>query len=139
MKSILILVFTFFIALIQGCNSDELGKNEIIGTWVGPGKSKIIFTSNGRFSAEFMPAELVVSANYIGEHFSGNGDWYIRRGSTNWEVYLDFKSVSDKKYDCAFPLLIAGENGILGNKPPWYLFLWEGEEGGDQYKLSKFK
>ena len=65
------------------------------------------------------------------------GKWLLIKGSSNCEVYLDFEHVSDKKCSSAFPLLIAGENGVLDNKPPWYFFVLKGEEGSEKYKFLK--
>lgn len=135
MKKVLILVGMFF----QGCNSQSPIENDILGNWEGQDGSVFVFKADGTFSSSSLPAQLVLlpKDQYVNQRFDGTGKWLLRKGSTNWEVYINFKQVSDKKYKSAFPLLVAGENGLLDNKPPWYLFIWKEEEGEDRYKFTK--
>jgi hypothetical protein len=125
--------------LLQACGGKEPLRSDIIGTWKGSDGAMFVFNEDGTFTEKSFPAEFVLlpKNKYKNVIFDGSGKWLIRKGSSNWEVYVDFKQVSDKKCSSAFPLLIAGENGALDNKPPWYLFVWKEEEGGERYKYLK--
>ena len=122
------------------CSNKQPTENEILGTWRSPENAELIFKGDGTFAGNLIPAEFgfFPADSFRNVKFSGSGKWTMRKGSTHWEVYLDFDKVNVNKNGCAFPLLIAGENGILENKPPWYLFVWKGEEeGGEKYKFLK--
>jgi hypothetical protein len=88
-----------------------------------------------------IPAEFGFMPSYSLKNvkFSGSGKWLLKKGNTSWEIYLDFDKVNVNKNGCSFPLLIAGENGVLDSKPPRYLFVWKDEEGGARIKFSKNK
>jgi hypothetical protein len=45
--------------------------------------------------------------------------------------------MNDKEVHGFYSVLISGEKGVAENKPPWYLFVWKDEEGGDRYKFIK--
>ena len=132
----LITVFSFF---LQACSGSEPTRNDIIGVWKSSDGGVFVFNDDGTFTEKYFPAGFVLlpKNEYADVRFDGSGNWLLRRGNSNWEIYIDFQHVSDKRCSTAFPLLIAGANGILDNKPPWYLFVWKEEEGGDRYKFNK--
>ena len=128
-----------FSSLLQACGGKEPTRSDIIGRWESAGNAEFIFNRNGTFTGKLVPSEFgfMPSDSLQNVKFNGNGKWELRKGSSHWEVYVDFDKVSVNKNGCAFPLLIAGENGVLDNKPPWYLFVWKEEEGGERYKFIK--
>jgi hypothetical protein len=128
-----------FSLLFQACGGKDPALSDIIGRWQSSDGAMFVFNKDGTFREKSFLAEFVLlpKNEYKNVRFDGTGTWLFRKGSSNWEVYIDFKEVSNKKCSSAFPLLIAKENGILENKPPWYLFVWKEEEGGERYKFIK--
>ena len=124
---------------MQACMNIRLEEKDLVGTWRGPDSSEIHLEMNGSFSARYIPVKFgfIPSDTLNSDKFDGAGKWLLRKGETNWEVYLDFDHVTINKSGCAFPVLVAGENGLFDNKPPWYLFMWDDEEGGDRYKFKR--
>ncbi|MGN6713894.1 hypothetical protein [Anaerocolumna jejuensis] len=143
MKRVIIITVLMLPIIFQACNSNSQVKDpkqiDVVGTWENPDGAMFIFKEDGTFSGTSFPAEFVLLPRdeYKNVRFDGNGKWALRKGNTNWEVFIDFKQVSDKRCSSAFPLLIAGESGILENKPPWYLFVWKEGEGGERYEFLK--
>ena len=131
-----IVMFSF---LLQACGAKEPNRSDVIGTWKSSDGSEVILNSDGTFKEKSFPAELVLlqKDRYKNIRFDGIGKWEFKNENSYWEVYLDFEQVSDSNCRSAFPLLIAGKNGFLDNKPPWYLFVWKGEEGGERYKFYR--
>lgn len=143
MKQFFLLVGLLSI-LFHSCNSseNELTQNEIIGTWVSSDKAEFVFNGDGTFTGNLIPAEFCFFPidTFRNVKFSGSGKWELRKGEgvADWEVYLNFSMVDVKgKNGCVFPLLVGGKKDIMENKPPWYLFVWKGEEGGDRYEFHK--
>jgi hypothetical protein len=136
-KMIIGLVAASFI--FWSCGGKDPAQGDVIGRWRGPDTAILDFNQDGTFTARSFPAEYVLlpKNKFINVRFDGEGKWLLRKGNTNWEVYLDFTQVSDKNCSSSFPLLMEGENGALGNKPPWHLFVWKGEEGGERYKFLR--
>ena len=128
-----------FSLLLQACGGNEPTRKDIIGSWKSSVGAMFVFNEDGTFTEKLFPAEFVLLPRneYKNVRFDGSGKWLLRKGSSNWEVYIDFEQVSDKRCSSAFPLLITGENRVLDNKPPWYLFVWKEEEGGERYKFIK--
>lgn len=123
----------------QACSGKDPQRNEIVGTWTNPEGAVVVLVDNGEFTAKSFPAEYVLlpKDSFRNQKFDGSGKWTLRKRQAQWEVYLDFNRFSDQKYACSFPLLVAGKKGVLENEPPWYLFLWKGEEGGERYTFEK--
>ena len=140
MKQILLFVGILF-TLFDSCSSRGKGisKNDISGTWKSTDGAVFVFEDDGTFAAKSISADFVLFPRdeYKNLKINGTGKWVLRKGSNNEEVYVEFMEVDDKKLKCAFPLLIAGENGFFENKPPWYLFVWKGEEGEARYEFQK--
>jgi hypothetical protein len=139
MRIILLNLMIISSIFFQSCNGKDPIQNDIVGIWHSPDGCVLDFRKNGTFAVTYFPAEFVLlpKNEYKKLRFDGTGTWLLRSVNSNWEVYLDFKQVSDKRCSSAFPLLIAGEKGIWENKPPWYLFVWKEEEGGERYTFTK--
>ncbi len=128
-------------SLLQACGGYSKGptQNDIIGSWRNPDGAEFVFNTDGTFSGKRIPTKLgfMTTDSLKNKKFNGSGKWVLRKGSTHWEVNVDFDKVDNGKNGCVFPLLISRENEVLENQPPWYLFIWEEEEGGERYKFSK--
>lgn len=128
--------------VLQSCNTQMQKpiQNYFFGTWKSAENAELIFNNNGTFIGINLPAELgfFPADSFRNIKFGGSGKWILKKGNTNWEINLDFDKVSGiNKNGCSFPLLIAGRRGIMDNKPPWYIFAWKEEEGGERYKFLK--
>jgi hypothetical protein len=139
-----VIMGTILALFFNSCNSNSQEKKisqiDVIGTWRSSEKAELIFKNNGVFIGSQIPAEFgfFPADSFANIKFSGSGKWELKKGASHWEIMLDFTKVTGvDKNGCSFPLLIAGENGILENKPPWYLFAWMEEEGGERYKFFK--
>jgi len=139
MKGTMIYLMVIVSLFLQASCGREPVCNDIIGIWKNPDGAEFIFDKNGAFSGKKIPSQFgfMPIDSLKNKNFNGSGKWTLKKGSANWEVYVEFDKVSVNKNGCAFPLLLAGENGILANKPPWYLFVWKEEEGGERYKFAK--
>jgi len=124
--------------LLQACGGKEPTQNDVVGKWKSANGAEFVFNEDGTFTAKQIPTEFgyMPSDSLQNMKFDGSGKWKFKKENAYWEAYVDFDTVNVNK-TCTFPLLIAGENGVLDNKPPWYLFVWKGEEGGERYKFSK--
>lgn len=116
-----------------GCVGSSPAKSEIIGTWVSSDGAILKIMEDGSFSSQFLPSKIFYWNGEFTQKINGYGKWEIRKGQTNWELYLNFKEYSgnDGNKGYGLPLLISKENSS------WYLFLWEEEEGGLQYKFLR--
>jgi hypothetical protein len=139
MKYISIVAASIISIFFQACSGKAPQHKDIVGTWVNPDGAMVVLVDNGEFSSKSVPAEYVLlpKDSFRNQRFDGSGKWTLRKGQAQWEVYLDFNRFSDQKYGCSFPLLVAGENGVLENNPPWHLFLWKEEEGGERYEFKR--
>lgn len=127
------------ILLFQGCSKTIPTENDIVGKWVNSDNAKLEFNADGTFDGESLPGEKIFfpSEEFKNKRFNGNGKWTLKEGQGWWEITLNFKQVSTRKDGFHTKILISGSGGFLENNPPWYLFVWEGEEGGQRYKFSK--
>ena len=141
MKKTLIKVGTILSLFFYSCGSSPAPtQNEIFGKWGSSDGATINFNKDGSFSGVSIPAQFgfFPPDSFRTKKFSGRGNWEMKKGETYWEISLNFKQVSiSGKNGCSFPIMIAGRNGVLENKPPWYLFLWKEEEGGERYEYMK--
>ena len=139
MKLISILTATLMTTFFPACGGKDPQHNDVVGTWKNPDGATVTLIDNGEFTARSLPAEYVLLPrdSFRNQKFDGSGNWTLRKGQAQWEIYLDFNKFSDQKYACSFPLLISGEKGVLENTPPWQLFLWQEEEGGQRYTFNK--
>jgi len=139
MRYITIIAVSILAFFFHACSGKDPQYNEVVGTWTNPDGATVVLVDNGEFTAKSFPAEYVLlpKDSFRNQKFDGSGKWTLRKGQAQWEVYLDFNRFSNQKYACSFPLLVSGEKGVLENEPPWHLFLWKGEEGGERYTLDK--
>jgi len=137
---ILFLVTAIVVSIfLQGCMGKEPAKNDIVGTWISFEKAELILHKDGILTGNNIPVRFgfIPHDTLKNKRFSGSGKWTMRKGSNYREVLLEFSEVNLNNNGCSFPVFIAGENGLLDNKPPWYLFVWAEEEGEDRYKFIK--
>src|SRR5205823_13889667 len=115
--------------------------NDIIGTWVSSDGATLELNKDSSFIGKSLPAEYFTfftnKKDIQGKRVSGIGMWKIENGQGFKEVKLNFKRMDNKDIYGFYSVLISGENGVLDNKPPWYLFVWKEEEGGERYKFTK--
>ena len=139
MRRISITLAAIISIFFQACSGKDPKHNDIIGTWVSSDKEKLVFNNGGTFIGDSIPTRFGFMANdsIAQPKFNGSGNWELRKGQAQWEVYLDFNKASVGKNGCAFPVLISGSNGAFENSPPWHLFLWQEEEGGQRYEFKK--
>jgi hypothetical protein len=123
----------------QACNGKGPNTSDITGTWVSSDKAKLVFNRDGTFTGDSIPTRFgfMGIGSIAQSKFSGSGNWDLRKGQAQWEVYLEFNKASVGKNGCAFSVLISGSNGVSQNDQPWQLFLWQGEEGGQRYTFDK--
>ena len=133
------ILFIFSLALILfGCDNRKPTKYQIVGTWLSDDGGKLILKEVGIFLLESLPTGLFLrEAEDKGKTFAGSGKWELNNDQSNWQLSLFFKQTSVEVYNFEMQLLISGEKGILENKPPWLLYLWKDQEGGDRYELRK--
>lgn len=123
--------------LFQGCTGKIPIKEELIGNWINSDSAIINLKKDGTFTAKKLPVEFFILEDYKGKQFDGNGEWTLKKGKTYWEVYLEFNKILNKEYSYGHTMLISGEKGILENKPPWYLFTWKDEPGGERFVFKR--
>jgi len=132
----------FFLAafvFLQSCRGDSPKPEEIWGTWVATNGAELNLKQNGTFSAKELPGELFLGKGTSQRTIEGNGAWKIEKDQGSWQVTLEIteKRINEKDVTEIMHILISGSKGALENEPPWYLFVWKGEEGGDRYKFIK--
>lgn len=131
---------SLIIALLQGCSSLTPTREEIIGTWKCSDGALFNFRENGSFAGQSLTGENIFSSSneFRGKKFNESGKWDIKYWNDRWVVDLRFDKSPSLKKGYETRILIAGSNGILENKPPWYLFAWIGDpDNGDRYKFEK--
>lgn len=134
------IALVIFSILSESCNTPKLTQDDIIGSWKSSEGALLVLNQDGTFTGKFIPAEFgfFPPDSFRNIKFNGSGKWALKKGASNWEVNMNFDKVTGiDKNGCSFPLLVAGENGLLDNKPPWYLFVWYDEEGGARYKFTR--
>lgn len=138
MKKIISFLSLILMFLFQGCTGKEPAKEEIIGTWVASDGGQFQFNEDGTFTGKSLPVDLLWLPDYKGQELNGNGTWKIQKGQGRWEIYLGFDrtTIDNLRDGFGTRLYISGE-GLLENNPPWKLFLWKGEEGGERYTFTK--
>ncbi len=134
-------VYFFLSIFFQSCNGEEPSIKEIAGVWNNADGAQIHLKEDGTFIGKNLPSQLFFAATneYNDKQFKGTGNWIIRKEQSFWEVQLNFKETSNQHYRYGHSVLISGEKGILENHPPWYLFLWKEEQGGERYEFKKIK
>lgn len=127
--------------LLQACGGQNPTQMDIIGKWESSDGASFSFTKDGEFSGTFLPGQYFTfftsEKEVQGKRIEGKGHWKLTKGQQFTEIRLSFDTINQQPILGLYTLLMAGKNGILDNKPPWYLFVWEEEEGGERYKFTK--
>jgi hypothetical protein len=134
----LIGIFSF---LLQACTGEGPAANDVVGIWKSLDGAVLNFSKDGSFDGENLPAQYFTfstsKSNAEGRKIKGHGKWELQNEAGSAEIKLHFQIIDNNNITGLYSVLIAGEHGILDNKPPWYLFVWEEEEGGERYKFKK--
>lgn len=144
------LIIISSIILLYGCGGNESPKhNDFIGVWRGNDSAEITINADGTIIGKHLPFQLFMRMLHTPQDstiklFDGNGTWNYKEGESFgkhqcWTINMEFDNISIEKYKAGMEvnILVRGKNGFWDNKPPWYLFLWVGEEGGDTYNFYK--
>jgi len=139
MKKMINIISITVMVLFSGCKSENPTVESIVGGWVAENGAVIELFKDGTFSTENLTGDKIFpyENEYKGKAFTEKGTWKIGDDKGLWVVYLYFKKSVNLPKGYSTQILISGSKGIMENQPPWYLFLWEGEEGGSRYKFSK--
>ena len=142
MKQTLIGFGAMLSMFFQACNSqmNEPTQSDILGNWVSSDGAMLEFNKDSSFIGKSLPDEYFTFAlkkDAEGKRVSGSGKWELEKGQGFKEVKLTFIKMKDEDIYGFYSILVSGENGILDNKPPWYLFEWKEEEGGERYEFIK--
>jgi len=128
-------------SIFQGCTGFNPTKNEIIGIWKSSDGAILEFKKDGTFAGQSLPGEKIFfnSSEFRDKRFNESGKWDVKKWQDQWVVTLSFNRSPTLKKGYDTRILISGSNGVLENKPPWYLFQWVEEEGGQRYKFERSK
>ncbi|PUZ19489.1 hypothetical protein GA0116948_1285 [Chitinophaga costaii] len=137
------MTFSVYAFLLLGCSAPTPTRQEIVGKWAGNGGASVTIMEDGTFTGKhfpfkkFFPPSFIKPQDAARTEFDCGGTWVIKYENPYWKVILDFKTSSVPGYLCNTSLLIGGENGVLENRPPWYLYYWLEEEGGARFRFLK--
>lgn len=133
-------LFACTVMCLQSCGYRPTAA-EISGIWIGEKNAELDLRPDGTFTAKGIPAALICGYGTTRKIFQGKGAWKIEEDQGSWQVSIEENqdSLMGERSIGSYSVLISGTNGILENKPPWYLFEWVGEEGGPRYEFSKKK
>jgi hypothetical protein len=127
--------------LFISCGGPNPTREEMVGKWVGGNGAEVNISSDGRFTGKHFPFKkffvFIKPQDSTRTEFDGGGKWVITKDGSYWKVKLDFDASSVPGYLCVSELLVGGKKGILENKPPWYLYYWVEEEGGERFEFLK--
>jgi hypothetical protein len=125
--------------LLFGCKSDSPTIEYIVGNWATKDGAVFQFNKDGTFETKNLRRDKIFQyvEKYKGLIFNETGTWELSKDQGQRVVFLYFNTSNNLPKGYATQILIAGSKGIFENKPPWYLFLWEGEEGDSRYKFIK--
>lgn len=139
MRKIVSYLYLVSMFLFQGCTGSEPTKSEIVGTWGAQDGAIISFNEDGTFDTRNLPGSKIFSgfSEYKDEKFNEHGHWKLKKEQGNWIVDLSFDRSEKVESGFATQMSISGE-GLLENRPPWYLFLWIGDpDDVNKYKFVK--
>jgi len=135
------MVFSISFFSFISCSGPNPARQEMVGRWVGNSGTEVNINGDGTFRGKHFPFKKFIAfikpQDSLQTEFDGEGRWDIAKNGSYWEVTLKFDKTSPPGYLLNYPLLVGGENGVLANKPPWYLYYWVEEEGGERYKFLK--
>lgn len=127
--------------LFQSCSNKNPTTADVIGTWANADGATLELHKDGTFTGKSLPAVYFTfftsKKDVEGKKVNGSGNWRIENGQGFEEVKLDFKKMNDTAVYGFYSVMISGAGGSLENKPPWYLFVWKEEEGGQRYTFDK--
>lgn len=113
----------------------------MIGAWNSSDGGMFLFNENGSFSGKSLPAKYFTyftSENEVlNKKVNGRGKWKLEKENGFWRIQLEFENIDGRPLAGLYYLLISGQTGILENKPPWYLFVWKDDVGGEKYKFQR--
>jgi hypothetical protein len=132
----------FFLWMVfASCANKQPTLKELAGTWVSEDGAVLELNEDSSFVGKMLPAQyftfFIYKKEIEGKKINGSGKWKLQNGSGFREVNLNFVWMDGGNLYGNYSVLISGEGGIFKNKPPWYLFLWREEEGGERYKFHK--
>lgn len=134
--NIALVALSFF---FHSCNSAVPTEKDIIGEWISGDGAKLRFKANGTFEGEMLPGEHFFgqTQEYKGKKVHGSGKWLLKKGQGWWEISMNFNKILNQEDEFDTQILISGSSGLLSQNPPWYLFEWKDEEGGERYMFKK--
>jgi hypothetical protein len=142
-RQLMMNLIAIFSVLIQACGSKGPTPNDILGTWITQDGAILQINSDSSFIGKSLPAQYFTfftsKSEVEGKRVDGKGKWKLEEGQGFTEIKLHFTNMNNTEMNGFYSVLVAGEKGALENKPPWYLFLWKDEEGGERYKFVKNK
>lgn len=136
------LILIPFAIILSSCGTSAPKKEDIVGKWQDNSEAIFYFEDDGTFSCKNLPANLFFSITneYSNEtFFSESGKWKIKKSQGSWVVSLNFNRSENLKGGYSTYLLISGSKGLFENKPPWILYVWEGDIDSDALKHKFFK
>ncbi|WP_439580836.1 hypothetical protein [Dyadobacter bucti] len=121
--------------IMMGCTSTDPVKEDFEGTWSNASGATLQIFQDGTFCGKDLPTRLLSTFDTSRTRLSGQGEWRLIEDQSRWILKLGFDSTNTRgNYSFGTTLEISG-SGILENRRPFYLFLWEGEEGAS-YRFS---
>lgn len=136
-------LIAIFSVLLQACGGNGPTPNDILGTWITRDGAILQMNSDSTFVGKLLLAQYFTfftsKTEVEGKRVYGKGRWKLEEGQGFAEIKLHFTNMNNEEMNGFYSVLVSGEKGALDNKPPWYLFLWKDEEGGDRYKFVKKK
>jgi hypothetical protein len=140
MEKIMQILGIAFMCVFQGCSGSGVTHEEIIGVWIAEDGGEFLFNGDGTFAARNLPGRKVFKIEkYKEKIFSESGTWKIVNTSgKQWtEIALEFDNSDSLEGGFSGLKLNISGTGIFENKPPWNLFLWIDEAGGDRYTFRR--
>ena len=137
-KEIKIVLFVCLALCLSSCTNKGPSNEEICGIWKNKEAGSFTFKKDHTFSGINLKSGIFLfQPQNPSKSFSGEGTWKLQKGDASWEIELYFSSYSDGNDKILYHLPVSGEKGILENQPPWYLFVWKDEEGGERIIFDK--
>jgi hypothetical protein len=137
-RNIKMILFGCIFSCFQFCTNKNPTENEIEGIWKNENVGNLILNKNHTFSGTNLKSGIFLfESKTSNKVFDGRGTWKLQKGDASWEIELYFKSYSTGSGGILYNLYISGEKGILENQPPWYLYIWKDDEGGERIKFKK--
>lgn len=132
-KSLFNLLFISLFFLLNGCSNPKPTFQDFVGIWVSEDGGEIIFKEDSTCIVKELYAKQISPFSEEKTSLSGEGQWRIRTKDSNG--YDQYNIAINLKGVIYFSLFISGE-GLLDNRPPWYLFDYIGDP--DELNLYKF-